>query len=534
MDGMNVVGDLFGAGKMFLPQVVKSARVMKKAVAHLQPYLEAEKVESSNKGKVLMATVKGDVHDIGKNIVGVVLGCNGYEVIDMGVMVPAKKILDRAMEEKVDLIGLSGLITPSLDEMVHVATEMKRRGFTIPLLIGGATTSRIHTAVKIAPKYDHGVVYVTDASRAVPVVSSLVSETGKVATLAGIAEEYAALAKDRAARTGGGKRVTLERARRNRLKLDAAAAPSMAPASLGVQVMDLDLNELIEVIDWTPFFHTWQLKGSFPGIFDKPDLGPQAKSLYDDARAMLEEVVAGKWLTARAVFGLFPANTVGDDIEVYSDESGSDVLTVFHGLRQQADKPPGRPNLCISDFVLDKDTGTTDFIGAFAVTAGIGIEPHIERFQADHDDYKSILLKSLADRLAEAAAEWLHRHVRTEAWGYVPDEGLENAQLIKEQYQGIRPAPGYPCQPDHTEKPAIFQLLGAAQAIGVELTESMAMTPAASVSGLYFGRPESQYFGLGRINRDQVVDYAARKGMSVEDMERWLAPSLSYDPAEVG
>ncbi len=531
MDGMNVVGDLFGAGKMFLPQVVKSARVMKKAVAHLEPYLEADKLSGSTKGKVLLATVKGDVHDIGKNIVGVVLGCNGYEIIDMGVMVPAKKILDRAVAEGADIIGLSGLITPSLDEMVHVAKEMKRRDFSVPLLIGGATTSRIHTAVKIAPQYEHGVVYVTDASRAVPVVGELVSEARKPDYLSNLADEYAALAKARAARSSGGRRVTLERARRNGLKLPADAA-KLSPNSLGVQSMELDLNELIEVIDWTPFFRTWQLKGSYPSIFEKEAVGPQARELFDDATAMLRKIVDEGWLTARAVFGLFPANGVGDDIEVYSDESGSEVLATMHGLRQQADKPPGRPNLCIADFVADKEHGQTDVIGAFAVTAGIGIEPHLARFQADHDDYNSILLKALADRLAEAAAEWLHRHIRTSAWGYATDESLDNASLIGESYQGIRPAPGYPCQPDHTEKPAIFDLLGVTEAIGVELTESMAMTPAASVSGLYFGRPEAAYFGVGRINRDQVVDYARRKGMSVEEVERWLAPSLGYDPDE--
>ena len=533
MDGMNVVGELFGAGKMFLPQVVKSARVMKKAVAHLEPFLEAEKVEGSTKGKVLLATVKGDVHDIGKNIVGVVLGCNGYEVIDLGVMVPAKQILDRAEAEGVDMVGLSGLITPSLDEMVLVAREMKRRKFTVPLLIGGATTSRIHTAVKIAPQYDHGVVYVTDASRAVPVVGQLVSETQKAGYLAGLAEEYRALAKARAARSSGGRKVSLERARRNRLQLDAASAPELPPARAGVHAMDLDLTELRALIDWTPFFRTWQLAGTYPSIFDKEGVGPQARSLFDDAQAMLDRVVAEGWLQARAVYGLFAANAVGDDIEVYADSSRGRVLATLHGLRQQADKPPGRPNLCISDFVLDKEADRPDTVGAFAVTAGLGIEPHLARFQADHDDYSSILLKALADRLAEAAAEWLHRHVRTEAWGYAAAEQLDSEALIAEGYQGIRPAPGYPCQPDHTEKPTIFQLLRAGEAIGVQLTESMAMTPAASVSGLYFGRPEAQYFGVGRILRDQVVDYARRKGMELAEVERWLAPSLAYDPDEL-
>jgi len=524
MDGMNVVGDLFGAGKMFLPQVVKSARVMKKAVAHLEPFLEAEKVAGTAKGKILLATVKGDVHDIGKNIVGVVLGCNGYEIIDLGVMVPAKKILDTAEAEGVDIIGLSGLITPSLDEMVHVAQEMTRRGFQVPLLIGGATTSRVHTAVKIAPKYDNGVLYVTDASRAVPVVGRLAGE-GAQALLSETAATYAALREKRAAQAQHARRVSLTRARQNRLRIDFEASPPPPPAHTGVWSMELDLAALSEVIDWTPFFRTWQLKGSFPSIFDKPEVGPQARALFDDAQAMLRQIVDEGWLQAKASFGIFPAASDGDDLAVQGP--GGEVR--LHTLRQQADKPPGRPNMALADFVAPVG-GPSDHIGAFVVTAGLGIEPHLARFQADHDDYKSILLKALADRFAEAAAEWLHRHLRTEVWSYAESESLDNATLIAEGYQGIRPAPGYPCQPDHTEKPAIFALLGAEASTGVTLTESMAMMPAASVSGLYFAHPEARYFGLGRIGPEQVADYAGRKGLSVGEMERWLAPSLGYEP----
>jgi len=524
MDGMNVVGDLFGAGKMFLPQVVKSARVMKKAVAHLEPFLEADKLAGASKGKILLATVKGDVHDNGKNIVGVVLGCNGYEIIDLGVMVPAKKILDTAEAEGVDIIGLSGLITPSLDEMVYVAQEMTRRGFEIPLLIGGATTSRVHTAVKIAPKYDKGVVYVTDASRAVPVAGRLSGE-GAGALLTETEATYAALREKRAAQAQHARRVSLTRARQNRLRIDFEASPPPSPARTGAWSMDLDLAALSEVIDWTPFFRTWQLKGSFPSIFDKPEVGPQARALFDDAQAMLRQIVDEGWLQAKARFGIFPAASDGDDLVV----QGPEGEVRLHTLRQQADKPPGRPNLALADFVAPAG-GPADHIGAFVVTAGLGIEPHLDRFQADHDDYKSILLKALADRLAEAAAEWLHRHLRTEVWGYAEGESLDNAALIRETYQGIRPAPGYPCQPDHTEKPALFALLGAGSSTGVALTESMAMTPAASVSGLYFAHPEAKYFGLGRIGPEQVADYAGRKGVSLAEMERWLAPSLGYEP----
>ena len=527
MDGMNVVGDLFGAGKMFLPQVVKSARVMKKAVAWLEPYLEAEKLKdpearSGSKGKILMATVKGDVHDIGKNIVGVVLGCNGYTVVDLGVMVPAKKILEAAQAENVDIIGLSGLITPSLDEMVHVAAEMTRLGFTRPLLIGGATTSTVHTAVKIAPKYSHGVVYVPDASRAVGVVGKLMSEEHRPGFLAETAATYAETAARRASQATDTRRVSLARARSNRLQLAAVPAP---PASPGLHRFDpIDLPALIELIDWTPFFRTWQLPGRYPGILQDPAMGEQARSLLADARTMLDQIVTGCWLTAKGVAAILPAASVGDDIEI-RDEAGG-LRATLHTLRQQADKPPGRPNLALSDFIAAKD----DWIGLFAVTAGLGIEPHLARFEADHDDYHAILLKSLADRLAEAAAEWIHRELRTRLWGFAKAEQLDLAALLADGYRGIRPAPGYPCQPDHTEKQTLFDLLGADAAIGVSLTESMSMLPAASVSGLVFAHPDAGYFGVGRIGRDQVEDYADRKNIEVSEVERWLASSLGYAP----
>ncbi|MCK8516222.1 methionine synthase [Methylonatrum kenyense] len=533
MDGMNVVGDLFGEGKMFLPQVVKSARVMKKAVAYLLPYIEAEKDGGENKpaGHILMATVKGDVHDIGKNIVGVVLQCNNFKVTDIGVMQPAEKILQTAIDEGVDIIGLSGLITPSLEEMVNVAKEMQRRGMQQPLLIGGATTSRVHTAVKIAPGYEHEVIYVKDASRAVGVASNLVSETRREAYVAGIREEYARVRENHAARQKKQKWLRIADARANATVIDWQAFEPLAPRQPGVQVLDdYPLRELVDYIDWTPFFKSWELAGSYPAILDDPVVGDQARQLLDDARAMLERIVDEGWLQARGVYGIFPANTVGDDVELYRDASRDSALITLHQLRQQTERPAGRPNQCLADFIAPKDSGKADHIGAFAVTAGIGIDEHIARFEADHDDYNSILLKALADRLAEAFAERLHERVRKEFWGYQADEALSNQDLIKERYQGIRPAAGYPACPDHTEKDLIWELLEVEQRIGLRLTESRAMVPTAAVSGLYFAHPESRYFGLGRIYQDQVEDYARRKGMSRREIERWLAPNLGYEP----
>jgi 5-methyltetrahydrofolate--homocysteine methyltransferase len=534
MDGMNVVGDLFGAGKMFLPQVVKSARVMKKAVAYLIPYIETEKAErgdTSTKGKVLMATVKGDVHDIGKNIVGVVLQCNNYEVIDLGVMVPCDKILKAAREEKVDVIGLSGLITPSLDEMAHVAKEMKREGFDIPLLIGGATTSRVHTAVKIAPNYDHTTVYVKDASRAVGVASNLLSDELAENYQSTLRDEYQQVRERHAGKQQRMQWRTLEQARANRLPVDWQSYQPMVPAKPGITVYeDYPLDEIQQYIDWSPFFHTWELVGAYPAILKDATVGAEASRLFADAKAMLEKIVSEKWLSAKAVAGLFPANSVQDDIEVYADENRDQVLTVIHTLRQQTEKPPGRPNLALADFVAPKESGVKDYIGGFAVTAGIGIEEQLAVFERDHDDYNAIMLKALADRLAEALAECLHRRVRMELWGYAADEDLGNEALIKEKYQGIRPAPGYPACPDHTEKRILFDLIHAEQNAHVTLTESFAMLPVSSVSGLYFAHPEAQYFAVGKINRDQVEDYAERKGMSVAQVEQWLAPNLGYEP----
>ncbi|MEJ2380690.1 MAG: methionine synthase [Gammaproteobacteria bacterium] len=557
MDGMNVVGDLFGDGRMFLPQVVKSARVMKKAVAYLIPYIEAEKREGARtKGKILTATVKGDVHDIGKNIVGVVLQCNNFEVIDLGVMVPAQKILDTAREENVDIIGLSGLITPSLDEMVHVAKEMQRQGLELPLLIGGATTSRIHTAVKIEPNYSAGpTMYVKDASRAVGVAQNLVSETHRDDYVAKIKAEYVQAREQHKGKKAATKWLTLEQARANKTKIDWSGYEPVKPAALtgsfsveaqrvaptvvtdqGHAVLrfeDYPLAEIAEYVDWTPFFHTWEMKGSYPKILDDPDKGTEAKKLFDDANTMLQQIIDGKWLTARAVFGLFPANSVDDDdIEVFASDDRTDVLTRLHHLRQQTEKPPGRPNQCVADFVAPKDSGVKDYMGAFAVTAGLGIETKLAEFEKDHDDYHGIMLKALADRLAEAFAELLHQRVRREFWGYAADEQLGNDALIKEQYKGIRPAPGYPACPEHTEKGLLWQLLDVEDNAGIQLTESMAMWPAAAVSGWYFAHPESKYFAVGRINRDQAEDYARRKRMSLEEAERWLAPSLGYDPDE--
>ena len=535
MDGMNVVGDLFGAGKMFLPQVVKSARVMKKSVAYLMPYMEAEKAlnpSPKSNGKILMATVKGDVHDIGKNIVGVVLQCNGFDVVDLGVMQPCEKILDAAREHQVDIIGLSGLITPSLDEMVHVAKEMQRLGFNIPLMIGGATTSRAHTAVKIEPNYQAGpTIYVTDASRAVGVAGSLLSEDLRDDYVARSRAEYEEVRVHHGGRKARVPMHDIGQARGNAFHGEWADYIPPKPSFLGVQTLDrYPLRELIDFIDWSPFFHTWELAGSYPKILDDDIVGEQARTLLVDAKAMLQQLVEEEWLTARAVIGFFPASRDGDDILLYADDTRSRPLTTLHHLRQQAVKPPGQPNYALSDFIAPVESGQPDYIGGFAVTAGIGIEPHLDRFAAAHDDYSSIMLKALADRLAEAFAECLHRRVRREFWGYSPDEHLNNDQLIKEDYRGIRPAPGYPACPDHTEKAELFGLLDVEARTGIRLTESFAMTPASSVSGWYFSHPAARYFNVGKIGRDQVEDYARRKGMSLAVAERWLAPSLAYEP----
>ena len=534
MDGMNVVGDLFGAGKMFLPQVVKSARVMKKAVAYLLPYLEAEKTEgASKKGKILMATVKGDVHDIGKNIVGVVLACNNYDVVDIGVMVPADKILAAAREHDADIIGLSGLITPSLDEMVHVAKEMERLKFDIPLLIGGATTSKVHTAVKIAPHYSHPVIHVNDASRSVPVASSLLSKDQRQELIDRTNEEYDRLRKQHAGAQAQNKFIPLAEARANGWPVDWSATDVKSPLKPGVTVLNnYSIAELAEYIDWTPFFHSWEMKGSYPKILSDPERGVEATKLFNDAKAMLERIIAEKWISAHAVIGLFPANAEGDDILVFSDDSRTSVKARLHTLRQQTRKPQGQFNLALADFTAPVGTNVKDYIGAFAVTAGAGIDEHVARFEAAHDDYNAIMLKAIADRLAEAFAERLHQRVRKEFWGYASDETFSNAELIKEEYAGIRPAPGYPAQPDHTEKLTIWSLLDVEKNTGITLTESMAMMPTAAVSGLYFAHPASQYFGLGKIQRDQVEDYAKRKGMSQEETERWLGPVLGYEPVE--
>ncbi|GLK66655.1 hypothetical protein GCM10008179_02930 [Hansschlegelia plantiphila] len=539
MAGMNVVGDLFGAGKMFLPQVVKSARVMKQAVAYLMPFMEEEKrlnggTERSNAGKILMATVKGDVHDIGKNIVGVVLQCNNYEVIDLGVMVPVQKILAAAKEHNVDAIGLSGLITPSLDEMVTVASEMEREGFDIPLLIGGATTSKIHTAVKIHPAYKRGqAVYVIDASRAVGVVSQLLAKDAKAAYVADVQADYARLAENHARAQEDKVRSPIAAARANRLELDVSQVQPK-PSFLGTKVFnEIPLETLIPYIDWTPFFQTWELKGRYPEILTDAKYGEAARNLFDDATAMLKQMAAEKWLEARAVIGFWPAAARGDDIVLFKDEGRTEELGVLHTLRQQMSRTKERPNLALSDFIAPEGSGVPDYIGAFAVTAGIGEEAVTQRFARANDDYGGILAKALADRLAEAAAEWMHQQVRREHWGYAPDESLANEDLIAETYQGIRPAPGYPAQPDHTEKGFLFELLDAPKAIGLTLTESYAMWPGSAVSGLYFSHPQSRYFGLGKIDRDQTADYAARKGYELPDMERWLAPVLNYDPNRV-
>lgn len=533
MNGMNVVGDLFGAGKMFLPQVVKSARVMKKAVAYLTPFIEAEKAASggSSKGKILMATVKGDVHDIGKNIVGVVLACNNFDIVDLGVMVPAEKILKTAKEENVDIIGLSGLITPSLDEMVHVAKEMERLGFKIPLLIGGATTSKTHTAVKVEPQYSGPVVHVLDASRSVGVAAALLSadEDYRNNLIIDTRQEYERIREQRAGRQSSKAFIDLAQARENKVAIDWAQYTPPVPNKLGITVFDnYDLNELSEYIDWTPFFSSWQLAGKFPSILKDEIVGVEAQKLYNDARSLLRRIIDEKWISAKAVIGLFPANTVNhDDIEVYADETRQELKVELHQLRQQLRKAAGQPNFCLADFLAPKGAAS-DYMGAFAVTAGIGIEKWVKKFEAEHDDYNAIMLKALADRLAEALAERMHERVRKEFWGYDSSETLSNDDLIKEEYRGIRPAPGYPACPEHTEKRTLWQLLDVENNTGMILTESCAMYPAASVSGWYFAHPESKYFGLGQIGKDQIVDYAQRKGMEVEEVERWLSPVLNY------
>jgi 5-methyltetrahydrofolate--homocysteine methyltransferase len=558
MDGMNVVGDLFGEGKMFLPQVVKSARVMKKAVAYLLPYIEAGKDvgESSSAGKILLATVKGDVHDIGKNIVGVVLACNNYEVIDLGVMISCDKILAAAKEHQVDIIGLSGLITPSLDEMVYVAKEMERLGFTVPLLIGGATTSRIHTAVKIDPHYSGPVIHVLDASRSVPVAGRLLqSELTQNQIFTEIKQEYEELRISHAARQKDKNYLSIAQAREKSSGIDWAGFKSCQPSFLGVKYFqDYSLEEIAKYIDWTPFFSTWQLSGKYPRIFENETVGEEARTLYKDAQALLAEIIDQKLLTAKAALGFFPANSFGDDIilhdftekniEVSCEKHGvhrkvdytiepkdylSDSSYWLHHLRQQGQKASNLPNRCLSDFVAPIEGETTDFIGAFAVTTGVGIEALLDKYEKQHDDYNSIMVKALADRLAEAFAELMHERVRKEYWGYAKSEVLSNDDLISEKYQGIRPAPGYPACPDHTEKKQLFELLDAESQIGIQLTESFAMYPASAVSGFYFSHPESTYFALGKIAKDQVIDYAERKNMSLEDIERWLSPVLNYD-----
>ncbi len=536
MDGMNVVGDLFGSGKMFLPQVVKSARVMKKAVAYLIPFIEKEKEESNDTreaGKVLMATVKGDVHDIGKNIVGVVLGCNNYNIIDLGVMVSSEKILQTAIDEKADVIGLSGLITPSLDEMVHVAKEMERRGFQLPLLIGGATTSKTHTAVKIAPNYSGITIHVLDASRSVPVVSNLINPDKKIKEkfINEVKVEYEKVRENHKKKKSAKNYLSLEEARKNRININWTKSNIKKPEKLGITVLDnYPLSKLKNFIDWNPFFLTWEIKGKYPAIFENPKYGETAKKLFDDANNLLDKIIDEKLLSANGVLGLYPANSVGfDDIEIYSDDTRKGVKRILHTIRSQEKKTDNLPNLALADFIAPKESGLKDYIGAFAVTAGIGIEEVVAKFEKDHDDYNSIMVKSLADRLAEAFAEHLHELVRKKYWAYAPEEEFNKEDLIKENYQGIRPAPGYPAQPDHTEKQIIFDLLKAEENSSIKLTENMAMYPAASVSGLYFAHPEAKYFNVGKIGKDQVIEYHRRKGKSLEEIEKWLGPILNYD-----
>jgi len=535
MDGMNVVGDLFGAGKMFLPQVVKSARVMKQAVAYLEPFLAAEKAQSGDnrpKGKIVLATVKGDVHDIGKNIVAVVLQCNNYEVVNLGVMVPWTKISQVAREEKADIIGLSGLITPSLEEMANNAHEMQREGYTVPLLIGGATTSRTHTAVKIAPHYKGPVVWVPDASRCVSVCSNLLSDELAQGYIADVKAEHERVRKQHEGKKGP-QLITLAQARENALKTDWAQYRPVKPAMSGVRVLkNYDLAEIAQYIDWGPFFQTWELSGAYPAILQDPVVGEHARNLLAEGQAMLQKIIQGRWLTAGGVFGLFPAATVShDDIEIYTDESRHEPLMTWHNLRQQNVRPTGKANLCLADFITPKSSGVHDYIGAFAVSAGVGIEKRLAEFEKKHDDYGAIMLKALADRLAEAFAELLHARVRREFWGYAKDETLDNAAMIAEKYQGIRPAPGYPACPDHTEKGPLFELLKP-ERVGMKITESFAMYPASAVSGFYIAHPQAQYFAVGKIDRDQVADYARRKGISIAEAERWLAPSLGYEPTQ--
>jgi 5-methyltetrahydrofolate--homocysteine methyltransferase len=535
MDGMNIVGDLFGSGKMFLPQVVKSARVMKKAVAYLLPFIEEEKRtnvnanQRANAGKVLLATVKGDVHDIGKNIVGVVLACNNFEIIDLGVMVPAQRIIEEAKKQQVDIIGLSGLITPSLDEMVNFAKEMERQGFSIPLIIGGATTSRIHVAVKVDPNYSGPAIHVLDASRSVTVCSSLMNRDQRDAYISNIKDEYAKAREAHLNKRNDKRFIGIEEARSLKLQINLNGAVPPKPAFTGTKVFThFPLEELVPYIDWTPFFHTWELRGSYPKIFNDSTVGVEAKKLFDDAQQLLRQIVSEKLLQANAVIGFWPANSTGDDIELYTDDSRTEVLSRIHTLRQQSEKAKGEPYYALADFIAPKDSGVADYWGGFAVTAGIGCDELVARFEADHDDYNSIMAKAIADRLAEAFAEKMHELVRREYWGYAKNETLKTEELIKEEYQGIRPAPGYPACPDHTEKITLFKLLNAEENVGMHLTESLAMTPAAAVSGFYFAHPQSRYFGLGKISKDQVEDYAIRKGMDIETVERWMGPNLNY------
>jgi 5-methyltetrahydrofolate--homocysteine methyltransferase len=539
MDAMNIVGDLFGSGKMFLPQVVKSARVMKKSVAYLTPYIEEEKAKnggdglSKAAGRILLATVKGDVHDIGKNIVGVVLGCNNYEVIDLGVMTPSDKILQTARDKNVDIIGLSGLITPSLDEMVHVAKEMEREGFNIPLLIGGATTSKIHAAVKIAPNYSFPTVHVLDASRSVTVAGSLLNNESRDKFINSIKQEYNNLRDTHRGRKQSKKFLSIEKARENKFKFDWSSYKPAKPAFTGEKVFsDFPLEEIRRHIDWTPFFLTWELKGKYPRIFDDPAFGKEAKKLFDDANVLLDNIIKNKLLTAKSVIGLYPANAIGDDIELCTDEKRNKILTTFHMLRQQAEKTTDQPYLSLSDFIAPKESGVKDYIGAFTVTSGINMEKIVEKFEKEHDDYNAILTQAISDRLAEAFAETMHGMVRRELWGYAKDENLAEDQIIREEYQGIRPAHGYPACPDHTEKSILFELLEPEKNAGVTLTENFAMYPASSVSGLYFSHPASRYFNVGKISKDQVEDYAKRKGMPLDILERWLAPNLAYETFE--
>jgi 5-methyltetrahydrofolate--homocysteine methyltransferase len=531
MDGMNVVGDLFGEGKMFLPQVVKSARVMKKAVAYLQPYLEAQKAANPGaraQGKILLATVKGDVHDIGKNIVGVVMACNNYEIKDIGVMVPTDKILAEAREWGADIIGLSGLITPSLDEMVHVASEMERLGMSTPLLIGGATTSKVHTAVKIAHKYKHPVVHVLDASRSVPVAGNLLNPETKPGFEQQLREEYERMAADHARRQSDKQLLTLNEARANRFQTSATDYIPEKPAFTGVKTVSADLNTLREFIDWTPFFQTWELAGRYPEILHDSIVGEEARRLFADANEMLEEIIQHSRLQAKGVIFIYPAGSKDEDVTVYADEARTQALDTFHFLRQQRKMAGGIPNISLADYIATQGSGVADYLGGFAVTAGIGTDDLVAQYDKENDDYKSIMAKALADRLAEAFAEYLHREVRTQWWGYAQSETLSNEDLIRENYRGIRPAPGYPACPEHTEKTTLFSLLNATENAGITLTESMAMMPAAAVSGFYFAHPESQYFGLGKIAKDQVQDYANRKGWTLQEAERWLGPVLSY------